>query len=211
MKLEGMSICFLGDSITQGVGCSANSKTFHQLIAKEYRLKRAYNYGISGTRIAPQKKPTCDCLMQDLNFCLRAQAMDRQADAVVVFGGTNDYGHGDALLGTVENHDPETFCGAVHHLIDILQGIYTGKKIVFILPLHRRDERNPETPEGKILQDYVEPLRAICVERKVDIIDLFTINPLDPNDRDLVPDGLHPNDKGHEILAKVIGEALTKL
>ncbi len=29
--------------------------------------------------------------------------MDSDADVVVVFGGTNDFGHGDAKLGTFES------------------------------------------------------------------------------------------------------------
>ena len=35
--------------------------------------------------------------------------MDSDADVVVVFGGTNDFGHGDAKLGTFESRDPYTF------------------------------------------------------------------------------------------------------
>ena len=210
MKLEGMTICFLGDSITQGVNTSAPEKVYHQLIEKEYGLKRAYNYGLRGTRIAPQRTPALYTWTQDLYFGLRAQVMDKKADAVVVFGGTNDYGHGDAPFGTVEDTDPNTFCGAVHTLIAQLKAMYPEKSLVFITPLPRIDVVEPKR-NGKVLKDYAEAIGAICKVHGVDIIDLFTINPLDPNDRDLVPDGLHPNDKGHEILAKVIGEALAKL
>lgn len=211
MKLQGMTICFLGDSITEGAGVSSKDKVFHQLIAKEYGLNHAYNYGIGGTRIAPQVVPGKTLTDQDLYFSLRAQTMDKNADAVVVFGGTNDYGHGDAPFGTVENTDPNTFCGAVHALIDYLQKVYAGKPVIFMTPLHRRNEEVPNATTGKTLEEYVEAERAICKAHGVDIIDLFEINPLDCNDKEFVPDGLHPCNKGHEILAKVVGEALEKL
>lgn len=42
-------------------------------------------------------------------------------------------------------------------------------------------------------------------------MDLFGINPLDPADETLVPDGLHPNDAGHEVLARVVAQELLKL
>ena len=45
----------------------------------------------------------------------------------------------------------------------------------------------------------------------VAVIDLFNINPLDPNDKELVPDGLHPSDKGHIVMARVIGEKLLEI
>ena len=45
----------------------------------------------------------------------------------------------------------------------------------------------------------------------MDVIDLFAINPIDINDKLLLPDGLHPSDAGHEIMAEVIGNALLEL
>ncbi len=36
MKLKGMTINFLGDSITEGVGTSENSKRYFELIKNEY-------------------------------------------------------------------------------------------------------------------------------------------------------------------------------
>ena len=40
---------------------------------------------------------------------------------------------------------------------------------------------------------------------------LFKIDLIDPADTELVPDGLHPNDKGHAILAQVIADELLKI
>ena len=42
------------------------------------------------------------------------------ADIVVVFGGTNDFGWGDAPLGTMEDRREDTFYGAYHLLLQKL-------------------------------------------------------------------------------------------
>ena len=54
-------------------------------------------------------------------------------------------------------------------------------------------------------------INEICKKRDIAVIDLFKINPIDPYDAELVPDGLHPSDKGHSVLAEIIGEELSKI
>lgn len=211
MKLEGLTINFLGDSITQGHGTTAPEMTFHQIIKEKYAMANAYNYGIGGTRIARQTEPSKDCLVWDLDFVLRAEIMDKNADAIVVFGGTNDYGHGDAQFGTEDSEDIYTFCGAVNALITKLTHDFPNAKIIFMTPLHRANETVPKTQNGKILSDYVDAIQSICAKRSIAVIDLFQINPIDPSDAELMPDGLHPSDRGHEVMAQVIAEELLKL
>ncbi len=211
MKLEGARINFLGDSITEGVGTTAPDKVYHQLIKEKFGMECAYNYGVSGTRIARQSKPTVDALMFDLAFGIRAEVMCRDVDAVVVFGGTNDYGHGDAHFGEIDSEDEWTFCGAVNALISKLKRDFPDAEIVFMTPLHRHDETIPTNPDFKILSDYADAMREICGKRGVKVIDLFEINPIDPKDAELEPDGLHPSDKGHVVLAEVVARELAKL
>ena len=78
-------------------------------------------------------------------------------------------------------------------------------------PIHRVRENQSSMPDSKKLEDYVNAILMICQNNNVPVIDLFKINPLDPTDMDIVPDGLHPNDKGHAIMAQVIAEELLKL
>lgn len=211
MKLEGLTINFLGDSITEGHGTTGLDKVFHQIIKEKYNMKHAYNYGVGGTRIARQLVPERVSTKWDMTFELRAEIMDRNADAVVVFGGTNDYGHGDAPFGELDSEDIYTFCGAMNSLIKKLKRDFPGKKIIFMTPLHRLCETDPSRPDSKILADYADAMVTICKNHDVDVIDLFKINPLDPSDKELVPDGLHPSDKGHSVMAEVIAEELLKI
>ena len=211
MDLKGLTINFLGDSITAGRGTTNEKKIFHQIIKENYGLEYAYNYGVNGTRIARQVIPSKIGTTNDLTFELRSEIMERNTDAVVVFGGTNDFGHGDAPFGNIESEDIYTFCGAVNSLINKLKKNFPDAKIIFMTPLHRLAETTPSEPDGKILKDYAEAICTICKKHSIPVIDLFEINPLDPSDKKLVPDGLHPNDAGHEILAEVVAEELLKV
>ena len=95
MELKGLKINFLGDSITEGYGISSIDRVYWKLLADNDGVI-ARGYGISGTRIARQRVPSPEPRW-DLNFGMRVNDMDPDADVIVVFGGTNDYGHGDAL------------------------------------------------------------------------------------------------------------------
>ena len=86
MKLEGKIVDFLGDSITEGVGVKdCENNRYDNRIKKQCNLKVAYNYGISGTRIAHQRKPS-EKPRYDLCFCGRAYDLIPKADVVVVYG-----------------------------------------------------------------------------------------------------------------------------
>ena len=211
MELKNLTVSFLGDSITEGHGTTSPDKVFHQIIKEKYHLAHVYNYGISGSRIARQLIPTKEKAQHDLTFELRSDIMDRNADAIVVFGGTNDFGHGDAPFGNLDSDDKYTFCGAVNSLINKLERDFPNSRLIFMTPLHRLSETVPSMPDFKILEDYVNAILAICKKRNIAVIDLFKISPLDPADKQVIPDGLHPNDNGHRIMAQVIGEELLKI
>lgn len=211
MELKGLRINFLGDSITEGVGASSKDTIYHAVLAKETGLSQANNYGISGTRFAIQKgtekRPKDDYV--DINsFCERFDKMD-DADVVVVFGGTNDYGHGDAPLGSFEDRTPDTFYGACHYLFRGLVRKYLSKPVIIMTPLHRIDEL--KIPDIKMsgdygdLKTYTNIIREVAEFYSLPILDLFATSGLQPEIKEIqetyIPDGLHPNDKGHELIA----------
>ncbi|MBQ4118770.1 MAG: SGNH/GDSL hydrolase family protein [Clostridia bacterium] len=208
MKLENLKINFLGDSITEGHGTTADDKVFHQIIKREYGLATAINCGIGGTRIAKQNVPSNH--RYDLYFGLRAKIMPRNADVIVVFGGTNDFGHGDSKMGTIDSTDIYTFCGGLNTLITDLKTDFPNSKIIFMTPLRRKTENIPNH-DGKILRDYVDAITQITKKHNIPVIDLFRSGIIDPEDTDVIPDGLHPSDKGHIIMADYIAKELLKI
>lgn len=219
MNLEGKIINFLGDSITEGCGTSGKDAHFTELLRRQCRLAASRNYGIGGTRYARQYEPS-ESPVTDMDFCLRLDVMRPDADVVVVFGGTNDFGHGDAPFGTDSDRTPETFCGACHYLYRHLIDRYPDAVIVIIPPIHRCGEDNPLGDGSKTvpcppLKDYVEQICRTAEAHSLPVLDLYHTGVLDPNDphvkAEYVPDGLHPNDAGHIILAEKIRDFLEAL
>lgn len=216
MELKGTKINFLGDSITEGAGTSSHDKMFTMLIEREYGAI-CQNYGIGGTRIARQKTPTEE--KWDRDFISRVPEMDADADIVVVFGGTNDFGHGDAPIGTMSDRTPYTFYGAPHCLYTALIEKYPDVPIVVLTPLHRITEDiptgdNKPAPVGT-LKEYVNIIREVAEYYSLPVLDLFKESGLQPKipviQQKYVPDGLHPNDAGNEILAHKIARFLEML
>jgi len=216
MELKGTKINFLGDSITEGAGTSSHDKMFTMLIEREYGAI-CQNYGIGGTRIARQKTPTEE--KWDRDFISRVPEMDNDADIVVVFGGTNDFGHGDAPLGTMNDRTPYTFYGALHCLYTALTEKYPDVPVVILTPLHRLNEDSPKgdnkpAPVGT-LKEYVNIIREVAEYYSLPVLDLFKESGLQPKipviQQKYVPDGLHPNDDGNAILAHKIARFLETL
>lgn len=222
MNLANKKINFLGDSITEGVGTSCKESIYLNILKENVELAEARNYGISGTRYALQKgtksRPKNDYV--DVNsFCERFDLMDSDADIVVVFGGTNDFGHGDAPLGCFEDRTPETFYGACHYLYAGLVRKYLGKIIVIMTPLHRCDELSEkgEAKEKKYgtLKQYVNVIREVAEYYSLPILDLYANSGLQPEIEVVrstyIPDGLHPNDLGHQVIANKLETFLNVL
>lgn len=217
LELRQCKINFLGDSITAGAGTSAPDKTFCGVIERKYGAV-CRNYGIGGTRIARQQHKTDICYDSE-DFCSRFCKMEQDADVVVVFGGTNDFGHGDAPLGTMSDRTPYTFYGALHCLYTALTEKYPGVPIVVLTPLHRITEDiptgdNKPAPVGT-LKEYVNIIREVAEYYSLPVLDLFKESGLQPKisviQQKYIPDGLHPNDDGNAILAHKIARFLEML
>ncbi len=211
MELAGKKINFLGDSITQGSCATAPDKCYLEIIKERYHLAAARNYGIGGTRIARQQKPS-EVEKFDRDFPSRVAEMDRDADIVVVFGGTNDHGHGDAPFGTDEDRGVDTFCGACHSLYCMVLEAFPQAKILVVTPLHRAVETRED---GITLEDYVNQIRRAAAQYPVTVLDLYETSAIRADIPEiaarLTTDGLHPNDEGHAILAREIGEFLKQM
>ena len=209
MELKGKKINFLGDSITEGVGASEYARCYlEQFAAATGAICR--NYGISGTRIAKRRVPY-DIPEFDRYYASRVPEMDPDADIVVVFGGTNDYGHGDAPLGEMNDRTIWTYYGALHVLFTALIEKYPAAQIVVLTPLHRDDEEK-RTPT---LKPFVDATRQVAEFYSLPVLDLWAnygIQPRIPVMKNMyVPDGLHPNDAGHAILANKLRAFLEQL
>ena len=217
MELKNARIGFLGDSITFGVGTSNAENNYEGYRFPDLFAKRtgaiAFNYGISGTRIAKQSAPV-EWEPPSGHYSLRVDKMEENLDAVVVFGGTNDFGHGDAPLGVMSDREENTFYGALHYLIIKLLNKYPKATIVFLTPFHRVGENTLVNTFGvrrEPLIKYVNAIREVCEYYSLPVLDLYKNSGIQP-EVDIIreiymPDGLHPSDLG----AAKISNMLTSL
>ena len=201
-----MKINFLGDSITAGVGTEWHEQSFADIVCKFFHAEEC-NFGVSGTRIAAQTKPS-ECSLIDETFLTRAKKMPKDSDFTFVFGGTNDFGHGDAPLGEYGDRGEYTFYGAFYSLAEYVKSVY-GKKLCFILPLPRHDQDNPlgewskKKTLGALLSDYILAEKKILSDFQIDFIDLTDLFPvpLSSQGNEWTADGAHPNPEGNIRIA----------
>ena len=209
MELKGLKINFLGDSITEAAGVGNFENVYWKRIKNEYGAEVVRGYGIGGTRFARQLTPSAEARW-DLDFCTRYKDMDDDADLVVVFGGTNDFGHGDAPLGQMSDRCDTTFYGACHTLFEGLINKYPSATIVIMTPLHRCNEDNlrgdgyKASDVGNLLV-YVNIIKEVAAYYSLPVLDLWSVSSIQPKveviKQKYCPDGLHPNDAGHAIIA----------
>ncbi|MBR2860766.1 MAG: SGNH/GDSL hydrolase family protein [Clostridia bacterium] len=217
MDLKNLKINFLGDSITEGCGASDFSKGYVNLIHEKYGAV-CRNYGVGGSRIARQQGLD-EYLGSNRDYVMRAQEMDLDADLVSVFGGTNDFGHGNVPLGTFEDRDVFTFYGALHTLCIYLLTNFTKSQLMIITPFHRLNEENGCMDyNGNLkpdLETYVNAIRKVAEYYSIPVLDLYANSGIQPNVPSIketyMPDGLHPNDLGYELLADKIAKFIQAL
>ena len=216
MELKGKKMLFLGDSITEGVGTS-DIKNVYWMKFSQNDGSIVYGYGISGTRIAKQKKPYDPVCPQ--YFVTRVDSMEKDADVVVVFGGTNDFGHGDAAMGNMSDRTPDTFYGALHNLYITLMEKYKDAQIVVMTPLHRTNENMEYNYNGlrnvASLSGYADAIKEVAAYYAIPVLDLYTVSGIQPeidsNREKYMPDGLHPSDAGNEVIYRKLKEFIKAL
>ena len=107
-------------------------------------------------------------------------------EGAIVMAGTNDYNF---------NVTADNFRTSVNDALTLLKT--RTNKILVITPLHRANESANSV--GMTLSDYSNIIKEICRSKSITYYDGFSIS-INPNDTSLMPDGLHPNNAGHEII-----------
>lgn len=213
MLLYGKKIAFLGDSITRGVWLDNSENSYVMRIKKSRQWAEVLNYSVPGSRIGEYIGE--DPRNIGPSFVKRYLDMDEKADIVIVFGGTNDFGIGNAPLGNSQDDTPETFYGAVNLLMKGLKNKYPKAIIIFATPLHRVTENIPNQFSGAVLADYVNVIRKQAEKYGIHVLDLYSCVSLQPSEeyykKLFREDGVHPNDLGHNVIAEEVLRFLEEL
>ena len=202
-------ISFLGDSITDANWIRHN----YVSLVGEYLGVDVQNCGVSGSTIGVSNRKT-----EWSNFIAELPKIDKQADLVFVLGGTNDFGTcpNQAIeLGNLASKDVHTYYGALQNIADYLLTFLSKDRIIFGTPM-RRDEKklgfysSDKNEFGSTLTDYCKAVKDVAYKYSFKVIDLYNdfeeYNPLNPHFYDLSDDGLHPNDLGHQVMAKYLAK-----
>lgn len=188
-KWAGKKANFLGDSITSA---AKYLNSLEQLIA----FSEVRNYGAIGSKIAAESEGDTSC------FAERYKNMDGDADLVCVFGGINDFWHGTAPLGTMDDREKTTFYGALHVLFSGLLNKYSNSKIFVITP-NRTDISGQGT---KTMEQIIKAITEVANYYCIPIFDLYNVygwNPIIPVLKSkYIPDGVHPSDDGGVWIAE---------
>ncbi|MBQ8611926.1 MAG: SGNH/GDSL hydrolase family protein, partial [Oscillospiraceae bacterium] len=209
----GRSAVFVGDSITAGTN---TAEKYYGYLEQELGLASVTGMGVGGSCISAAS----DYGHSNQPLIDRYQSIPA-ADLVMVFMGTNDYGH-ETPLGTAADTQDGTFYGALNVIVPALVEKHTSGKLVFVTPLHRYGfgtskllgtgftYDNLANGAGASLADYVQALKEVCAKNGVSVIDLYNECSLDPSDEATrtayMPDGLHLNAAGHAHIAGIMAE-----
>lgn len=206
----------LGDSITEGVGASEDSKTYPSVLSRLTGAK-VNNYGVSGSRITDAKTN----IPHPGAFVNRMYSMNTQADLVVVFGGTNDFWFGDCPIGRPTDTGQDTFYGALNKMMSHLKNCYPDVNIVFITPYQQSKDATETQPYKRstygnfgtgTLKEYRIAMLDRCQYYGIPVLDLYADYELNTVDNvealrkygQFLCDGCHLNDAGYNLLARKI-------
>lgn len=200
-KLEGKKWNVLGDSITDAAHTAATKK-YHAVIKDTVNVT-VNNYGIASTEISSGGTFANPMIT-------RYTSMDNTANLITVFGGVNDYLHA-VEVGTFDSRDSATFYGALHNLCSGLYTNFPNAKYAFFTPMQTNGTYGDgvsANAKGYKLADYVKAIKEVCTFYSIPVLDLNSMSGLTPyvssTKTKYMPDGLHPNNSGHSIIASKI-------
>ena len=185
----------IGDSVAKGTGAKSN---FTEMLAKKIKAK-ATNLAVSGATMSTTKENS-----------IYEQANNIKGDLIIV-QGTDDDWNNNVKIGT-DKADVKTFYGAFYSTINTLKNKYPDSKILVMTAtkqcyvkdkkIVRKDTNKNEL--GLTLEDYCSVQIDICNELDVPVYDAYHSTKFKPNlpsfRKSSMPDGVHPNDKGHEVI-----------
>lgn len=213
MNFADVKIACLGDSITEAANLSDKDDyqqyAYPTYLAQFLGAKEVVNLGIGGSSIGRY--------WQDA-FVERYREIPKDTDLILVMGGTND---GFCLraenVGNFEQRLPRTLIGDLDELMRGLKENYPDAEIVFITPLPNvlHDMLRAERPELLSQRVVVDTIIRLALEYQFDVIDLYNSNFLDSHDAavisNYVPDGVHCNPEGYQLLAQHLAADLVRL
>lgn len=225
-KVAGCKVAVIGDSITDGMYSFINAdgsvttggslsnlnKSPCQQIQSRYGFAEVIDLAESGasyTKDGTTSNSNGGIKNRRFTTYLNETDLPTDLDAIIVFGGVNDFTGGRPLGSLEDAPSTENLCSfhsAVRAVLEYLTSNFMEKDIIFITPLQRNKPYNVElgfnnsNTEGKYLRDYVNVIKTLCADYGVTCIDLYSNSKFYANNveflKKYMPDGTHPNADG---------------
>jgi lysophospholipase L1-like esterase len=178
-------LCY-GDSIVEGWRASEPSAAWPHIVGRRHDLD-VINLGYAGA--ARGELPSAQ------------EIASLPADLISVAHGTNCWSR------TPMN--AELFRAGLHAFLDLVRAGHPNTPIVAISPILRKDAEATPNALGTSLADLRDAFEdAVKQRREHGDMRLHLIAGRDLVPEKHLPDGIHPNDDGHQIMADVVGPVL---
>ncbi|HDE8323388.1 TPA: phage tail protein [Staphylococcus aureus] len=199
------SIGTIGDSVARGSHAKTN---FTEMLGKKLKAKTT-NLARGGATLA-----TVPIGKEAVENSIYRQAEQIRGDLIILQGTDDDWLHGywaGVPIGT-DKTDTKTFYGAFCSAIEVIRKNNPDSKILVITatrqcPMDGTKIRRKDTDKNKLgltLEDYVNTQVLACSELNVPVFDAYHTDYFKPYNpafrKSSMPDGLHPNEKGHEVI-----------
>lgn len=206
--VRGKSALFVGDSIT-----AAGADNFKGW------AKRVGDYcGIIGTNNGRDGTSISDCRVGGSGrvLDLLTNNKGKKFDFVIMHGGTND-GWDSAPVGKIssstnpEDFDISTFAGGLEELFYYAKQWFPNAKLGYIINF----KLNSSIGRMSDMTEYYTVAKQICKKWGIPYLDLYfndaISNLLQYKTNKYLPDGIHPNTAGYELLTPHVGEFVKRL
>ena len=204
-----------GDSIsTTGYPCGG----YGTLLGEKLGIETVYNHAIGASGLT---EGTPNNLVQLLEDPLN---LHEDVDLAILWHGTNDWYWGApvGIPGTADMRNPKTYVGALTEAVTRIRAAAPRARILAMTPLWR-----VETPDGcrekaeawncpnKLgftLRDYAHALEEMSSILCFPVVDLRRLTNFNGRNTHIYqPDGVHPSDEGHRVIADILAGFLAAL
>jgi len=211
---EPLSIVAFGDSITNGVAPAGMTEadTFRDIVRRELTERlgakvEVINAGVNGD-IVPLAIGR-----------LRRDVLDRKPDIVTIMFGGNEAGfyrpetNGFADTPRVGRDE---FKATLVKIVDRIRTVGVTVVLMTCPPMTERYWGMNLEPYQKnginfLVKDYAQAMRDVAAEKGVVLIDVYGAFQKEPSKLDFFPDGLHPDARGHRVIADLLVERLARI
>lgn len=204
-----------GDSITQGVGSTGDKGSYAVRFAKNNGFSFFTNRGVSSARVIKTDAGTSD----DLVLFDKTSALAGFAGMITVAIGVNDFDNQNpignardtikktlASISDIYTYNPAyTFADGFRFTMETLRLDNPDADIYCLMPINY--DKEWDTDQSILFDQYRDIEREICIYLGIKVIEMqhCGISSYDQSlyyfDNGGGPDGLHPNDYGHDLMA----------